>query len=316
MKTHLLCVAAALCMFPAAVRAETWRPPAAGQRCPSKWGRDDERGAANHVKPGSVLRAARLIRTGEVIELGHVLSADMPLFSPRHFALYLKRSNPPAGANLRGSNEETVSGELGQVGTQLDMFPHQSIGDDTYNCHRVGDIATRTGFSKLGIDKVGALVARGVLVDVAAAQGVPTLAIGHEITPAELQAALKRERLALAAGDAVLIHTGWGKLWTTDPARYGSGAPGIGVAAAEWLAKQDVMLIGADTWPVEIAPNPDKALNLPVHQIALVVNGIFLLENLKLDELAARKVYEFAFVVQPLKLKGGTGSAVAPIAIR
>jgi kynurenine formamidase len=76
------------------------------------------------------------------------------------------------------------------------------------------------------------------------------------------------------------------------------------------------MLLGADTGPVEILPNPDKTIDLPVHQIALVVNGIFLLENLKLDQLAEKHVYEFALVVQPLKIRGGTGSTVAPIAVR
>jgi kynurenine formamidase len=92
--------------------------------------------------------------------------------------------------------------------------------------------------------------------------------------------------------------------------------PGIGVAAATWLATQDPMLVGADNWPVEIAPNPDPQLSLPVHQVMLVVNGIHLLENLKLDELAQKRVHEFAFVVQPLKIQGGTGSTVAPVAIR
>ena len=76
------------------------------------------------------------------------------------------------------------------------------------------------------------------------------------------------------------------------------------------------MLIGSDNWPVEVAPNPDPQISLPVHQIMLVINGIHLLENLKLDELASKRVYEFAFVMQPLKLKGATGSTVAPIAVR
>jgi len=76
------------------------------------------------------------------------------------------------------------------------------------------------------------------------------------------------------------------------------------------------MLIGADTFGVEVVPNPDKTISLPVHQIALVVNGIFLLENLNLGDLAAAKAYEFAFIVQPLKVKGGTGSTVAPVAVR
>jgi kynurenine formamidase len=88
------------------------------------------------------------------------------------------------------------------------------------------------------------------------------------------------------------------------------------VAAAEWLVRQDPMLVGADNWPVEVAPNPDSQISLPGHQIFLVINGIHILENLKLDELASKKVNEFAFVIQPLKIKGGTGSTVAPIAIR
>ena len=76
------------------------------------------------------------------------------------------------------------------------------------------------------------------------------------------------------------------------------------------------MLIGTDNWPVEVAPNPDKQLSLPVHQIALVVNGIHLLENLKLDELVSKNVHEFAFIMQPLKVQGGSGSTVSPVAVR
>jgi kynurenine formamidase len=88
------------------------------------------------------------------------------------------------------------------------------------------------------------------------------------------------------------------------------------VRAAEWLIKQDPILLGADNGTVEISPNPDKQISLPVHQLALVVHGVHLLENLKLEELAAKKVYEFAFIMQPLKLQGGTGSTVAPVAVR
>ena len=76
------------------------------------------------------------------------------------------------------------------------------------------------------------------------------------------------------------------------------------------------MLVGADNLSVEVSPNPDPNVSLPVHQIMLVINGIHLVENLKLDELAAKRVHEFAFIVQPLKLQGGTGSTVAPIAVR
>ena len=268
------------------------------------------------MKPATVLRAARLIRSGEVIELGHVLEAEIPLVAGRKFDLTTKRTNGPLGANKRYSNEELVVTELGQVGTQLDMFSHQGMDGLLYNCVPITDAATRNGFAKLGIEKIGALFTRGVLIDVATLKGVDALPVDYEIGVADLEAALARQRVALEAGDAVLIHTGWGRLWGVDNAKYAARAPGIGAAAAEWLATQHVMLIGSDTGPVEILPNPDSRLDLPVHQIALVVHGIFLLENLKLDVLAARGVHEFAFIVQPLKIRGGTGSTVAPIAVR
>jgi kynurenine formamidase len=295
--------------------AQSWQPPSAAERCPSKWGAADERGAANLVTPERVAQAAKLIRTGEMIELGRVLSPDMPLFTGRSFNLYTKRTNGPLGSNKRYSNEEVVTTEIGQVGTQLDMFAHQGIDGLLYNCVRIDQAATRNGFTKMSVEKLGALFARGVLVDVAGLKGVDMLPVDYEIRVADLEAALAKEHVTLGAGDAVLIHTGWGRLWGVDNAKYATSSPGIGAAAAEWLAKQNVLLIGGDTAPVEILPNPDKQLDLPVHQIALVVNGFFLLENLKLDELAAKGVYEFAFMVEPLKLRGGTGSTVSPIAI-
>ncbi len=296
--------------------AQTWKPPADNQRCPSKWGAGDERGSGNHMKPESVLRATQLIKTGEVIDLAHVLGPSGPFSGTRRFDVHTKRTFMNQASNRRGSNEETVISEIGQVGTQFDGFAHQSIEYSHYNCFKTDEISTRGGFTKLGIEKVGTLITRGVLIDIAALKGVETLPDTYEITPQDLQQALQRQNLRLQPGDAVLINTGWNKLWNKDNARYVKSCPGIGVAAAEWLAKQDPMLVGADNWPVEVAPNPDAQLSLPVHQILLVVNGIHLLENLKTDELAAKGMHEFAFVMQPLKAQGLTGSTVAPIAVR
>jgi kynurenine formamidase len=185
-----------------------------------------------------------------------------------------------------------------------------------YNCFKVDETSTRTGFTKLGIQNVGALVTRGVLIDVAALKNVDILPDSYEVSVQDLQQAMARQNVALQPGDAVIIHTGWGKLWGKDNARYSRGNPGLGIAASEWLARQNPMLVGADTPPVEVSPNPDPQVSLPTHQIMLVINGIHLLENLKLDELAAKGVYEFALIVEPLKIEGGTGSTVAPIAIR
>jgi kynurenine formamidase len=296
--------------------AQSWKPPADNQRCPSKWGAGDERGSGNHMKPESVLKATRLIKTGEVIEIAHVLNDKMPFFGTRRFDVHTKRTFMNQPSNRRGSNEEIVISEIGQVGTQFDGFAHQSIEYSHYNCFKTDDITSRGGFTKLGIEKVGTLITRGVLIDVAALKGVDTLPDTYEITVPDLEQALQKQNVKLQPGDAVLINTGWNKLWAKDNARYVKTCPGIGVKAAEWLAKQDPMLVGSDNWPVEVAPNPDPQISLPVHQIMLAVNGIHLLENLKTDELAAKKVYEFAFVMQPLKAQGFSGSTVAPVAIR
>ena len=309
-------IAVSISMVTTAANAQSWRPPSPDTRCPSKWGAADERGSANHMKPANVLRAARLIKTGETFELGHVLGRDMPLNPGRQYDMHTKRSTGPFGSNQRYSNEELVISEIGQVGTQFDGFTHQAIDRLLYNCVKMDEIASRTGFTKMGMESVGTLMARGVLIDVAGFKGVDILPINYEITVADLEQALHKQGTKLEPGDAVLIYTGWSRHWGVDNKLYTSGCPGIGVAAAEWLIKQDPMLLGSDNWPVEVAPNPDKSVSLPVHNIALTVNGVHLLENLVLEPLSRAQAYEFAFVMQPLKLQGATGSTVAPTAIR
>jgi hypothetical protein len=122
-------MAAGLSIAAASAHAQSWQPPSDEQRCPSKWGAGDQRGSGNHMKPETVLRATRLIRTGEVFELGQVLSGSMPFFGTRRFEVHTKRTVMNPGTNRRGSNEEIVLAEIGQVGTQFDGFSHQTIGN-------------------------------------------------------------------------------------------------------------------------------------------------------------------------------------------
>jgi len=276
----------------------------------------DERGAANQMKPETVLKAVRLIKEGKIYELGRVLEPAMPTFGLRRFMIHTARSSGPTGVNQIRGNEEVVHTELGQVGTQFDALPHIAIGDLLYNCIKIDDVATRTGFTKLGVEKVGALFARGVLLDIARLKGAEMLDASDEITVADLEGAMKQAGVTIGAGDAVLLHTGWGKLWMKDNAKYNSGEPGIGIPAGEWLAQLNPLLVGADTWGIEVRPHPNKDLAFPVHQIMITTYGIFLLENLDLEGLAGERVAEFAFIVLPLKIKGGTGSTVAPIAVK
>src|SRR5262249_18386467 len=178
------------------------------------------------------------------------------------------------------------------------------------------EITSRTGFTKLGVENAPAFITRGVLIDIAGYKGVDMLGDSYEITVEDVQGALTKQNLTLKAGDAVITPTGAAKLFGKDKARNVKSCPGIGVKAAEWLISQNPVLLGADNWPVEVAPNPDPQISLPIHQIALVVNGVHLLENLKLDELVAKNAQEFAFIMTVLKIRGGTGSTVLPIARR
>ena len=300
----------------AVAQTPSWSPPPESQRCPSRWGPNDERGSMNRQNAAAVMNATKLIKTGEVIEIGHVLNDKMPFFGTRRFDVHTKRTFMNQPSNRRGSNEEIVISEIGQVGTQFDGFAHQTHENSWYNCFKVDENATRGGFLRLGVHNVGAVFTRGVLIDVAALKGVETLPDTYEITVQDIEDALKKQNTTIQPGDAILTNTGWGRLYGRDNARFVKSCPGIGIRAAEWLIAKEPILLGADNWPVEVSPNPDPQLSLPVHQLALVVNGVHLLENLKLDELAQKQVYEFAFMMQPLKIQGGSGSTVAPIAVR
>ena len=318
MRTIIATIAAAVTIVaaPAPGRAQSWQMPPDNLRCPSKWGADDQRGSGNLMKPATVLRAAKLIRTGEVFELGALLSPNPKeayINAGRVFNIYTKPSPPIP--NARQVNEELVVTELGQIGTQFDAFAHQMWGDSFYNCFKLGDIGTRSGFKKLGVEHVGALMTRGVLIDVAGLKGVDMLPTSYVITPEDLRAALAKAGQTLEPGDAVIIRTGWSKLMGQDNQRYGTANAGIGIAAAQWLVTQDPMLIAADNCCVEVRPS-EPPHSLPVHAMMLIQHGIYLAENLELEALAAAHANEFAFIVQPLKIKGATGSAIAAIAVR
>lgn len=294
--------------------AETWEMPTESERCPSKWGAEDQRGSANMMNPTSIVEAIKLVKTGQIFELGEVLGTDPDesyINRGRVFNVYSKPSIPRAGTRV--SSEELVITELGQIGTQIDGFAHQMYGDSFYNCFRYTDIASRTGYSKLGIENVGTLMSRGILIDIAALKGVDMLDQDYMISAGDLQQALARQGVSLNPGDAVIINTGWGKLRGKNNALYGSNTPGIGTEAGAWLAGQQPMLVGADNCCIEFRSAADRRLD--VHAMMLIEHGIYLIENMRLEDLAAAEVYEFLFIVQPLKIKGATGSTVAPVAI-
>jgi kynurenine formamidase len=293
---------------------------------PSQWGANDEAGASNTITPQKVLEAVALIKRGTIYRLGHPYEAGMPLFGQRTWKLIIPSlpSSTSLGKNRLVYNEELVTAELGQVGTQFDGLGHIGIalgaeGDlrnmRFYNGFTLQDMASAYGLKKLGIEKIKPIFTRGVLLDIAGYRG-RMLAKGEEITTDDVVGAMAKEGLKeIRAGDVVLIHTGWGALWMKDAA-FNSGAPGIGIKVAQWLAEKQIVCVGTDTWSTEVVPNPDSGLAFPVHNELITKRGIFIQENLDLTELARDKVYEFAYVFVPLPMKGATGSPGSPIAIR
>ncbi len=282
---------------------------------PSIWGADDQRGALNRLTTEKVLGAVSLIKTGKVYELGRVYEDAMPLFGTRHFSLRIPQMSGPLGDNQVTWHEEIFSGEIGQIGTQFDGLAHIGIGDIYYNGLLQSEIAKAEGFVKLGVENVGAIVTRGVLIDIVGYKGVEHLEDKYEITADDLEGALRQQGITIGSGDVVLIHTGWGRLWITDNERYNGSEPGIGLDAGKYLVDQEIVMVCADNWAIEVVPNPNESISFPVHQLFLPQNGIYNLENIITEELAKDKVYEFAFIFTPLKLKGATGSPGSPIAI-
>jgi kynurenine formamidase len=291
--------------------------PSEAQRWyPSRWGAEDQRGAANRITAAKVLEARDLIKQGMVYQLGRVYETGMPMFGTRHYSLRIPQTFRIPGSNQATYHDELVSTEIGQVGTQFDGLGHVGIGDLFYNGNNRADFAQPEGLTRLGIENVGPIVTRGVLIDVARLKGKAQLDSSYEITAVDLQAALKNQSPEIRPGDVVLVHTGWGSLWMKDNARYTQSSPGIGVGAAQFLADREVTVVGSDNWGVEVNPNPDASLGAPVHQLLLARNGIYLHENLNTEELARDSVYEFAYIFAPLRLKGATGSPGNPIAVR
>lgn len=311
---HIPCSALLLAILTVAAASAAFSQP--GAWYPSPWGPADQRGAANRITPAKVLEARDLITRGAVYQLGRAYEAGMPLFGTRHFSLRIPQTYGPMGVNRTMYHDEIVSAEIGQVGTQFDGLGHIGVGDLFYNGNDRADFSRGDGLTKLGVENVGALTTRGVLVDVAAFKGLGVLGDRYEITRTDLIGALERQRTEIHAGDVVLVHTGWGSLWLADNARFGGSAPGIGLDAAGYFVEREVVLVGSDTWATEVVPNPDPELQFPVHQLLIPRNGIYIFENLATEELARDRVYEFAFFFAPLKLKGATGSPGNPLAIR
>jgi kynurenine formamidase len=162
------------------------------------------------------------------------------------------------------------------------------------------------------VDTIAPIICRGVLLDIAGRQNVDALPVDFTITPEHLEAAARNAGVEIRSGDVVLLRTGWARYWE-DAGRFISQVrgPGPGEPAARWISAKHAFAAGSDTVAFEFVPAP----NMPVHVHLLVECGIHIIECLNLEQLAADRVYEFLFVAAPLKIRGGTGSPIRPLAL-
>jgi kynurenine formamidase len=278
-----------------------------------RWGTQDERGALNFIGPEQVRRGAALVLTGQTISLAKPLSpktsvpkhrAGVQHFMGRDGGDYAAGARRPGGFQFA---EDTVVLPL-HIGTHIDALCHAWCDDCLYNGFPGQGTRSTTGALRCGIDKMGPIVTRGVLLDMVRLRGAP-MAPRESIGRTDLEAATP---VGIEPGDAVLIRTGWLESQTNDISF--DEEPGIDEAAALWLAERGVAMVGADNFAIEAIPFPTGTV-FPVHQRLIRDYGIPLLEGLELKPLAAHGRATFLFVAAPLPVVGGTGSPLAPVAV-
>ncbi len=261
-----------------------------------------------------------VVRQGvQIFDLGRPMFVGMPQ-SPNHpqywHTLPRRHGDMVRGDGGSAANDLLVTGT--HVGTHIDALAHVSHDGKLHG----GADATEAGrggrFLEHGVHTVAPMVCRGVLLDVPSALGLSACEPGYEITADDLDAAEQQAGVRVLEGDVVLVRSGWGQRFDDGAEAYtgrSTGVPGVSEAGARWLAERRVRAAGADTIAFErLAPGEGHAL-LPAHRVLLVESGIYIVETLALEELAAAEVTEFTFVLVPLNLLGATGSPVRPLAV-
>src|SRR5262249_47933374 len=227
----------------------------------------------------------------------------------RHRDTYLpEKHGPRSGA----SGTMTL---MEHSGTHIDALCHQACGLKLYGDIGTDSVETPSGFSRLGIETVPPLLGRGVLLDVAGWKGEKLLPARYSMSADELASCAKAEAVEVRSGDVLLVRTGFAGIWN-DEEKYLQAA-GVAKSGTLWAAERGVIAVGADNmaWDVPDERDPETGATLFAHVYLLPQKGIYIIENVNLEELARDRRYEFAFVGIPLKFQGATGSPLRPLAL-
>jgi kynurenine formamidase len=318
------------------IDAQTLRGWVKGKGWGWTWGKEDEVGALNAVNsPAAVLRALREVKTGKVYDLGvrvDQTSYKWPGHSPTQIVTYRSPEGVKRGKDIQSFTESKKQLAFhscalfisDNVGTQIDGLGHITTGADNhwYNGFREQDHGGDFGIRKTDADTIPPLIARAVLIDVAALKGVEALPSNFAIGRKELQEALSAEKVDLEPGDVVLVRTGalryWGETGADHPKIAQHDSAGITLEGAKWLVEEKgAVMVGADTSGLEVGQDPAlPGATIPVHEYLLIEQGVHIGEFHYLEDLSRDKVYRFTYVVATNRLKGAVaGTALRPIAI-
>jgi kynurenine formamidase len=284
------------------------------------WGPDDRRGALNHITPQRVIAAAGEVRAGRTVTLAAPLARSGP-DNPEPGARHMKRlpTEPSDVPGVSFAADQITMSVHGDVDSHIDALCHVSYGGTLYNGVPAGAV-TSQGAAELSIEDVrDGIVGRGVLLDIPRLRGVPWLEPGEHVTAAELAAAEQAQQVRAGPGDLLFVRVGHrrrrSELGPWDVAR---SRAGLHPDTAEYLAERQVAALGCDS-NSDTAPSVVDGVAFPVHVLAINALGLHLLDYLQFDDLApaceAAVRWSFLCVIAPLRLPGGTGSPVNPIAI-
>ncbi len=289
-------------------------------------------GPAGAVPDAQRLRAAALVRTGRQYSLAAVRFNGMPLF-PGHPTFQVVSYRTPHGLQVGRENLwAPVANDVGlgcmtelltatsHSGAHIDALAHMTVGEDAhwYDGANAGDHLGDFGPTVGDAAQLPPLFTRGVLLDVAGHRGVECLPAGSPVDADELTAIARAQDVEIHEYDVVLFRTGYMGLWPDAARMADHRSPGPDLSAADFLLERGVVAVGSDTETFEVQPAPDPgtpANPQPVHTRLLIESGVYIMESLDLEQLAADGVHEFLFVALPLKIAGATGSMLDPLAV-